>query len=84
MTQKPEPLELSDVVARNPEIHSGDLVFAGTRVPVDTLVDYLKGGHSVDEFIADFPSVERRQVEAYLDLSPDGLDRLRTHAAGSA
>ena len=84
MTEQSDMLALADVVARDSEIHSGDLVFAGTRVPVDTLVDYLKGGHSVDEFVADFPSVERRQVEAYLDLSPDGLDRLRTHVAGPA
>ncbi len=37
-------IELGKIVSRDPEIHSGDLVFAGTRVPVDCLVGYLKGG----------------------------------------
>ena len=76
-------IEMSAVVSRDPEVHSGDLVFAGTRVPVATLVDYLKGGDSIDEFLADFPTVERRQVEAYLDLSPEALDHLRAHDASA-
>jgi uncharacterized protein (DUF433 family) len=67
------------VVSRDPEIHSGDLVFAGTRVPVDTLVDYLKAGRSIDDFLEGFPTVERWQVEAFLELSPEGVDHLRTH-----
>ena len=70
-------VELGRVVSRNPEIHSGDLVFAATRVPVDTLVDYLKSDHSVEEFLRDFPTVERWQVESYLELSPDGIEKLR-------
>ena len=76
--------ELGKVVSRNPEIHSGDLVFAGTRVPVGTLVDYLKSDHSIEEFLIDFPSVERWQIESYLDLSPDGLDRLRAQGASTS
>ena len=71
-------VDLGRVVSRNPEIHSGDLVFAATRVPVDTLVDYLKSDHSVEEFLRDFPTVERWQVESYLDISPAGIDKLRT------
>ena len=71
-------VDLGRVVSRNPEVHSGDLVFAATRVPVDTLVDYLKSDHSVEEFLRDFPTVERWQVESYLDISPDGIDKLRT------
>lgn len=77
-------IELGKVVSRDPEVHSGDLVFAGTRVPVDTLVDYLKADHSVEEFLIDFPSVERWQIESYLDLSPDGLDRLRAQGANTS
>ena len=42
--------ELGRVVSRDPEIHSGDLVFSGTRVPVDTLIDYLKGGMPLENF----------------------------------
>ena len=65
------------VVSRDPEIHSGDLVFTATRVPVDTLIDYLKSDHSVEDFLKDFPSVERWQVESYLELSSAGIDQLR-------
>ena len=68
---------LAKVVHRDPEIHSGDLVFTGTRVPVDSLVDYLKGGRSIEEFLRDYPTVERWQLESYLDLSPRGVDFLR-------
>jgi len=76
--------ELARVVSRDPEIHSGDLVFSGTRVPVGTLVDYLKAGHSTGEFVADFPTVERWQIEQYLELTPEGLDHLRACSAGIA
>ena len=78
------PIKLGKVVSRDPEVHSGDLVFAGTRVPVDTLVDYLKADHSIEEFLIDFPSVERWQIESYLDLSPDGLDRLRAQGESTS
>ncbi len=44
-------VEMGRVVSRDPEIHSGDLVFSGTRVPVDMLVDYLKGGYDIGEFL---------------------------------
>ena len=81
---KHNAIELGKVVSRDPEVHSGDLVFAGTRVPVDTLVDYLKADHSIEEFLIDFPSVERWQIESYLDLSPDGLDRLRTQGESTS
>lgn len=72
-------VDLVRVVSRDPEIHSGDLVFAGTRVPVDALIDYLKAGESVDEFLTDFPTVERWQVEAFLDSSPAGVEQLRAN-----
>lgn len=78
------PIELGKVVSRDPEIHSGDLVFSGTRVPVDTLVDYLKADHSIEEFLKDFPSVDRWQIDSYLELSPEGLDRLRAQGASTA
>lgn len=81
---KHDNVKLERIVSRDAEIHSGDLVFAGTRVPVDTLVDYLKGDHSIEDFLKDFPSVERWQSDSYLDLSPDGLDQLRAQSAGTA
>jgi uncharacterized protein (DUF433 family) len=67
---------LGSIVSRDPRVHSGDLVFAGTRVPVATLIDYLKGGHSIENFLEGFPSVERWQVEAFLDLSPAAIEQV--------
>ena len=46
---------------------SGAPVFAGTRVPVQTLLDYIEGGDSIDEFLEGFPSVTRAQVIAFLE-----------------
>jgi uncharacterized protein (DUF433 family) len=45
---------------------SGAPVFAGTRVPVQTLLDYLEGGATIDDFLAGFPTVKRQQVVALL------------------
>jgi uncharacterized protein (DUF433 family) len=50
------------VVSRNPEVMGGTPVFSGTRVPVQTLLDYLEAGDSIDEFLDGFPSVTREQV----------------------
>jgi uncharacterized protein (DUF433 family) len=55
------------VVSRNPEIMGGAPVFAGTRVPVQTLLDYLEAGDTIDEFLEGFPSVTQAQVIAFLD-----------------
>ena len=52
----------SAVVHRDPEILGGTPVFAGTRVPFQTLTDYLEHGHPLDEFLDDFPSVTRAQA----------------------
>lgn len=57
----------------NPEIMGGAPVFAGTRVPVQTLLDYLEAGDSIDEFLEGFPSVTRAQAVAFLE---DAKDRL--------
>jgi uncharacterized protein (DUF433 family) len=54
------------VVARNFEVMGGAPVFAGTRVPVQTLLDYLEAGESIDEFLLGFPRVSRSQVIAFL------------------
>jgi uncharacterized protein (DUF433 family) len=50
------------VVSCNPEIMGGTPVFAGTRVPVQTLLDYLEAGESINEFLEGFPAVTREQV----------------------
>lgn len=52
----------AQVISRLPEVMSGAPVFAGTRVPVQTLIDYVAGGHPLDEFLEDFPTVSREQA----------------------
>jgi uncharacterized protein (DUF433 family) len=56
-----------DCINRNPNILGGTPVFAGTRVPVESLFDYLKRGRSIDFFLEQFPTVKREQVEQLLD-----------------
>jgi uncharacterized protein (DUF433 family) len=51
----------------------GTPVFRGTRVPVQTLIDYLEAGDSIDEFLAGFPTVTREQVIAFLEEAKDKL-----------
>lgn len=59
----------SRVIQRSPEILGGTPVFAGTRVPVQALIDYLEEGKSLGEFLEDFPTVTREQAtEALEDL----------------
>ena len=55
------------IVTSSPEILSGTPVFAGTRVPVQALIDYLEGGETIDDFLAGFPTVKREQVVAFLE-----------------
>ncbi len=53
-------------VSRNLDVMGGAAVFTGTRVPVQTLLDYLEAGDSIDEFLEGFPSVRREQVIQFL------------------
>jgi uncharacterized protein (DUF433 family) len=55
------------VVHSDPEILGGRPVFVGTRVPVKALLDYLEGGHRLDDFLDDFPTVTREQAVAALE-----------------
>ena len=55
------------VVVRDPEILGGTPCFRGTRVPVDSLIDYLEAGDSLDEFLDNFPSVSREAAIAALE-----------------
>jgi uncharacterized protein (DUF433 family) len=57
----------SSIISASPEIMGGTPVFTGTRVPVQTLLDYLKAGESIDDFLDGFPTVTREQVVALLD-----------------
>jgi uncharacterized protein (DUF433 family) len=61
------------IVSRDPDVMGGTPVFRGTRVPVQTLLDYLEGGETIDDFLEGFPSVSRGQVVAFLEEAKDRL-----------
>jgi uncharacterized protein (DUF433 family) len=61
------------VIVVDPEVMSGTPVFAGTRVPVRTLFDYLEAGDDLAEFLEDFPAVSQQQALWVLELSKDSL-----------
>jgi uncharacterized protein (DUF433 family) len=66
------------IVTCSPDVLGGTPVFAGTRVPVQTLIDYLEGSETIDDFLEGFPTVSREQVFAFLEEAKD-----RIVAAGS-
>jgi uncharacterized protein (DUF433 family) len=55
------------VIVQDPEIHSGEPVFRGTRVPFQTLLDYLECGETLDEFLEQYPGVSRKNAIAALE-----------------
>ena len=61
------------VVHSDPEILSGTPVFVGTRVPVQSLFDYIEGGDTLDEFLRQFPSIRRKQAIAALEPARETL-----------
>lgn len=64
----PDPL-----ITVSPDRLSGTPVFAGTRVPLQTLLDYLEAGDALDDFLADFPGVSREHAVAVLRLAKSAL-----------
>lgn len=60
-----------DVIVRDPKILGGTPVFRGTRVPFKNLLDYLAGGHTLDEFLVDFPSVTREAAIAAIERAKE-------------
>ena len=62
-----------EVFHSDPEIMGGTPVFQGTRVPVQTLLDYLEGGDTLDEFLDGFPGVSREQAVGFLEMAKDAL-----------
>jgi uncharacterized protein (DUF433 family) len=61
------PTHSESVIMQDPEILSGEPVFRGTRVPFQTLLDYLEGGDTLDEFLEQYPGVSREQAIAALE-----------------
>ena len=59
--------DLHGIIHSDPEIMGGTPVFAGTRVPLQNLIDALEGGESIDEFLEGFPSVRRAQAIAVIE-----------------
>jgi uncharacterized protein (DUF433 family) len=59
-------MKLNEIVVVDPELMSGTPCFAGTRVPVQALLDYLEGGETLDDFLEGFPTVKREQAVAFL------------------
>jgi uncharacterized protein (DUF433 family) len=56
-----------------PDVMGGTPVFSGTRVPVQTLLDYLEGGETINSFLEGFPTVSREQVVAFLEEARDRM-----------
>ncbi len=77
-------MEEGKIVSRDPEVMGGELVFAGTRVEVRTLVDYPRAGHTLDDFLEGFPSVSREQAEGYLDTTLEAARQEAPCAAGAS
>ena len=69
----PRMLNRHEVVHSDPEIMGGTPVFVGTRVPVQSLFDYLEAGESLDEFLDDFPSVAREVAVAVLEQAREAV-----------
>ena len=66
-------MKKEDLIRSSPDILGGTPVFVGTRVPVQALFDYLKGGETLDEFLDQFPSVTRAQAEGVLECLKESL-----------
>ena len=64
---------LIEAILCSPEVMSGTPVFRGTRVPIQTLMDHLEAGDSLDVFLADFPTVTREQAVAVLEMAKEAL-----------
>ena len=66
-----EPIVISSL-----DVMGGTPVFAGTRVPAQSLLDYLKAGESIDDFLEGFPTVSREQVIAFLEEAGEQISKM--------
>jgi uncharacterized protein (DUF433 family) len=69
-------MTIEQVISSDPDVQGGAVVFAGTRVPLKNLIDYLEAGDSLEEFLDDFPSVRREQAVAALHEMPSRTLRI--------
>ncbi len=61
------------VISISPDVMGGTPVFTGTRVPIQTLLDYLEAGETIDDFLAGFPTVTREQVITFLEEAKERM-----------
>ncbi len=64
------------IITASPDVMGGTPVFAKTRVPVQTLLDYLKAGESIDDFLEGFPTVTKEQVIAFLEEAEEQIVKM--------
>lgn len=64
------------IITSSPDVMGGTPVFAGTRVPAQTLLDYLKAGESIDDFLDGFPTISREQVIAFLEEAEEQIIKM--------
>lgn len=64
------------IISSSPDVMGGTPVFAGTRVPIQTFIDYIKGGESIDDFLEGFPTVGREQVIAFLEAAQEQMIKM--------
>ena len=64
------------IITSSPDVMGGTPVFVGTRVPVQTFIDYIKGGESIDDFLDGFPTVAREQVIAFLEEAKEQMIKM--------
>ena len=77
MTIAEQKSALADVLTIDKEILHGTPCFAGTRVPVQTLINFLETGETIDDFLAVYPSIPKQHVFSFLELSRDiAIDQL--------
>ena len=67
-------MKKEQIVSQNPRVMNGTLVFAGTRVPVESLIQHLAAGDSLNKFLDHFPTVSREQAVAYLKMTLESVD----------
>lgn len=64
------------IITASPDVMGGTPVFAKTRVPVQTLLDYLKAGESIDDFLEGFPTVTKEQVVNFLEQAEEQIVKM--------
>lgn len=69
-------MKKEQIVSRNPKVMNGALVFAGTRVPIESLIQHLTAGDSLNTFLDDFPTVSREQTVEYLKMTLEVAEKM--------